>query len=127
MIQYIIWGALSVALNVVLFQLLIFAGVDYKSSEIITLIIVKIYVYITNKFFVFKTVCKKIKELLREFLSFVFARGATMILDFTGLIVLVEIFHFKKIISKCIMASVVMAVNYVLSKKYVFSVGKDGK
>ena len=120
MIQYIIWGALSMALNVGLFQLLIFVGVGYKSSEVITLLIVKIFVYITNKFFVFKTACKGIKEQLREFLSFVLARGTTMILDFIGIVVLVEICNIGKFVSKCIMAVIVVIVNYIMSKKFVF-------
>ncbi len=127
MIQYIIWGVLSMALNVGLFQLLILAGVEYKSSEVITLLIVKIFVYITNKFFVFKTACKSIKELLREFLSFVFARGATMILDFMGIVVLVEICNIGKFISKCIMAVIVVIINYIVSKKFVFNNSDSNK
>lgn len=54
-IRYIFWGILSTVLNTGLFQVLVLLDVDYRISNIITLIIVKIFCYVTNKLFVFKT------------------------------------------------------------------------
>lgn len=119
-IQYVIWGVFSSLLNVGLFQILVVSGVDYKISEIITLIVVKIFVYITNKLFVFKTKYQGIGNLLKELVAFIFARSATFVLDFVGVFVLVEVFKINTFISKCLVAFIVVSVNYILSTKFIF-------
>ena len=57
---------------------------------------------------------------LKEMVSFAVARGLTFLLDFAGVMFLVELVGAGKFISKCIMAVIVIIVNYILSKKYVF-------
>ena len=52
--SYIFWGVLSTVLNIALAQFTVWCGVDYKIANIITLVVVKIFCYFTNKFFVFK-------------------------------------------------------------------------
>lgn len=120
MIQYIIWGVLSAILNVGLFQILILGSVDYRIANLITIIVVKIFCYVTNKFFVFRTPYEGLKVLLKEMLAFIFARGVTSILDYVGVLVLVELFKCQEMFSKCVMAVVVVVVNYIFSKFFVF-------
>lgn len=103
------------------------AGVDYKISDIITLLVVKIFVYITNKLFVFRTEYQGIRSLLRELIAFILARSATFVLDFVGVLVLVEVFIINTFISKCFMVIIVVIVNYVFSKKFVFRMKSEGK
>ena len=120
MTQYVIWGALSAVLNVGLFQILILGSVDYRIANLITIIVVKIFCYVTNKFFVFRTPYEGLKVLLKEMLAFIFARGVTSILDYVGVLVLVELFKCQEMFSKCVMAVVVVVVNYIFSKFFVF-------
>lgn len=120
MMQYILWGGLSAVLNVVLFQILLWCDIDYKIANIITLVVVKIFSYITNKLFVFRTTYNGIKQLLIEMITFIGARGFTFLVDFAGLIFLVEILSLDTFIGKCIMAVVVVIANYIISKKWVF-------
>ena len=120
MIQYIIWGVLSAVLNVGLFQILILGSVDYRIANLITIIVVKIFCYVTNKFFVFRTPYEGLKVLLKEMMAFIFARGVTSILDYVGVLVLVELVNCREMLSKCIMAVVVVVVNYIFSKFFVF-------
>lgn len=120
MIQYIIWGVLSAILNVGLFQILILGSVDYRIANLITIIVVKIFCYVTNKFFVFRTPYEGLKVLLKEMMAFIFARGVTSILDYVGVLVLVELVNCREMLSKCIMAVVVVVVNYLFSKFFVF-------
>ena len=89
-------------------------------SNIITLIIVKIICYILNKIFVFKSKCNNIKELIIEFIKFMFYRLITLIIDYFGLIILVEYINIDKLISKIIIVFIVIILNYMFSKKYVF-------
>ena len=120
MIQYIIWGVLSAILNVGLFQILILGSVDYRIANLITIIVVKIFCYVTNKIFVFRTPYEGLKVLLKEMLAFIFARGVTSVLDYVGVLVLVELVNCQEMLSKCIMAVVVVVVNYLFSKFFVF-------
>ena len=120
MTQYVIWGVLSAILNVGLFQILILGSVDYRIANLITIIVVKIFCYVTNKFFVFRTPYEGLKVLLKEMMAFIFARGVTSILDYVGVLVLVELVNCREMLSKCIMAVVVVVVNYLFSKFFVF-------
>ena len=120
MTQYVIWGVLSAILNVGLFQILILGSVDYRIANLITIIVVKIFCYVTNKFFVFRTPYEGLKVLLKEMMAFIFARGVTSILDYVGVLVLVELVNCQEMLSKCIMAVVVVVVNYLFSKFFVY-------
>ena len=117
---YTIFGILTSIENVLMFDIILRLGMAYRIANIITLITVKLTAYLCNKNFVFKSHCKNFLELLMEFGRFVFWRGATMLLDYFGLIFLVEIVNMPKLIGKIIMTVFVIAVNYVTGKKHVF-------
>lgn len=87
---YIFWGVLSAILNVGLAQLLVWGGIDYKISNAVTLIIVKVFCYFTNKVFVFKTPFESFGKFIREAVRFVLARGISFVVDYVGVILLVE-------------------------------------
>ena len=120
LVQYIIWGILSSILNIGLFQVLMILRIDYRVANGITLVVVKVFSYITNKLFVFKTPYNSIYFLLKEISSFFLARGVTFILDFVGVMLLVEFFHWRAFWSKCFISTIVIILNYILSKKIVF-------
>ena len=117
---YIIWGVISSVLNVALFRLLMLAGIEYRVSNIITLIVVRVFCYLTNKFFVFRTKTKRLVELLKEIVSFSFVRMATFLMDYFGVIFLVEILKMDALFSKVITMVVVIICNYFFSKFFVF-------
>ena len=103
-----------------MFHGLVLVGMEYKLANLLTLITVKLAAYICNKNFVFKSKCANFIELLKEFARFVFWRGATMILDYVGLILLVEIVHMPKLYGKIIVTVAVIVINYFTGKKHVF-------
>lgn len=110
-------------LNIGLFQTLVMLGVNYKWANIGTLIIVKIFCYITNKIFVFKTPFSGLVAVLKELSTFLIARGITSLFDLIGVIVLVEKTGLDTLMSKSVMAIIVIVMNYILSKMYVFKRG----
>ncbi len=122
-VQYIFWGVVSAVLNIGLFQTLVMLGVNYKWANIGTLIIVKIFCYITNKIFVFKTPFSGLVAVLKELSTFLIARGITSLFDLIGVIVLVEKTGLDTLMSKSVMAIIVIVMNYILSKMYVFKRG----
>lgn len=124
-ILYGIFGVLTSLLNYFLFKFLLECSLDYKIANLITLIVVKLAAYICNKNFVFKSHCESFPELCKEVLRFVFARGATALIDYFGLILLVELFHFNKLYSKIFVTVLVIIINYVVGKKHVFKSTKN--
>ena len=83
-LSYLFWGIATSLLNVGLFFILDHSGVDYKIANLIALLCTKIAAYFTSKYFVFHSKCNSFTELIKEILSFVFARGATMLLSRRG-------------------------------------------
>ncbi len=114
---YILWGIITSGLNIGLFALLQLIISNYKIANIITLIVVKIIAYFCNKYFVFKVKEKSIKE----FFKYVLARLFTLIMDYIGLIVLIDYICISKILSKIIIVFLVVIINYIFSKYYVFN------
>ncbi|MBQ7360733.1 MAG: GtrA family protein [Lachnospiraceae bacterium] len=125
-ISYGIFGVLTTLLNIFLFRFLLFVNVEYKIANLVTLVLVKLAAYICNKNFVFKSHCDNFWELCKEVLRFVFARGATALIDYSGLILLVEVAQFDKMYSKIFVTVLVIVINYVVGKKHVFKSKKDG-
>ena len=118
-IRYCIFGVLTTILHLLIFVLLN-SFIKYYIANIITLILIKAIAYIVNKEFVFKTKCNNKKELLKEIIKYTFSRLITMIIDYVGLIILVEIFGMNEIIGKIILLVIITITNYLLSKAYVY-------
>ncbi|MBO5176678.1 MAG: GtrA family protein [Lachnospiraceae bacterium] len=119
-ILYGIFGIGTSMLNVVLFQLLLMTSMDYKIANLITLIVVKVAAYICNKNFVFQSHCDSFAELLKEIFRFIVARGATMIIDYVGLIIMVDLCSLPELPSKIFITVLVIVINYIVGKKHVF-------
>lgn len=118
--DYIIWGAASAVLNIGGFQLLIFMGADYKTANIITLIANRFFCYITNKIFVFRTKCDDCQQLIKEIVLFILARSVTFLMDYFGVVLLVEVIGIKSFISKAVLMVLVVLTNYLSGKWFVF-------
>ncbi|MCI8622564.1 MAG: GtrA family protein [Provencibacterium sp.] len=119
-ILYGIFGVMTTVLNIALFQILLFTGMDYRIANVITLLVTKLAAYVVNKLFVFRSRCENLSGLAKEFGRFVITRGATMLLDYFGLIILVELLGVNQRIGKYITTIGVIVINYFLGKKTVF-------
>lgn len=126
-ILYGVFGVLTSLLNVFLFKLLITVQIEYKIANLITLIVVKLAAYLCNKFFVFESINKNFLGFIKEFVRFVIARGATALIDYFGLILLVEAWNLDKTISKIFVTVFVIILNYILGKTAVFKDSKEKK
>ena len=98
----------------------VWSGIDYKISNAITLVVVKVFCYFTNKIFVFKTPFGSFHKFITEIVRFVFARWITFLVDYFGVILLVEVMKQSFFFSKCLLSVIVIVLNYILSKKMVF-------
>lgn len=118
-ISYIFWGITTTVINIVLYTLLGYI-MDYKIANFVSIIATKVYAYFVNKLFVFRSSCAGWKELLHEITAYVLSRGFTGLVDFFGVIVLVEGFLVNQSLAKYIVVIIVMALNYILGRKAVF-------
>ena len=119
-ISYGFWGGITTLLHILLFWFLTKIGIKYYIANIITLITIKALAYIVNKIFVFKTKCKNKKELLKEIIKYIFSRLFTMLIDYFGLILLVEVFNMNELLGKIIILVLVVIINYFLCKLFVY-------
>lgn len=119
-INYGFWGGVTTLLHIALFWILTKLGIKYYIANIITLITIKTLCYFVNKIFVFKSKCKTTIELLKEIFKYIFSRLFTMVIDYFGLILLVEVFKINEMIGKIIVLILVVIINYFLCKKYVY-------
>lgn len=121
--EFVIYGIVGVTttlVNIVIYQVLLFFKCHYTIANLIAIISCKIYGYLANKNIVFKSHCDSVKELLKELVKFVFARGFTGLVDYFGLILCVEILNKDKVISKYVIQIIVIILNYVMGKYIVF-------
>lgn len=73
-----------------------------------------------NKFWVYRTKTGSFKNAMLELGRFILARGFTGVVDFVGLIILVDVFSADEKISKIVIMLLVIVLNYILGKKAVF-------
>ena len=122
LICYGIFGVLTTIVNIAAYQILLIYF-DYKISNLCAIIFAKVFAYVVNKNFVFRTKCANVVELLHELGRYILARSFTGIIDYFGVILLVEIFHFNEYYVKYFIQIIVILLNYVFGKKAVFIVG----
>ena len=119
-IYYLIFGGLTTLVNFIVYFTVKWVGVEEWISNAISWIIAVVFAYITNKIFVFESKTTEKKEILKEFTSFFMCRAFSGILDIGLFWLLVEKFKFNDVIVKIILQIIVILLNYIFSKLWVF-------
>ena len=86
--------------------------VPYAIANFITLIIVKVVSYVVNRIWVFKSKVSGFANIMKEFFLFMVTRGLTMLIDFFGVVLLVEFFNFNPTMSKYTLIIVIVIINF---------------
>lgn len=122
LIMYLVFGGLSFVLNIVLYVFLTqFCSFHELIANIISWIVVIVFVFYTNRKWVFETARQ---NKLKQFLEFVYSRILTLIMEEIILLIGIEIFSIKDIYVKIFGQIMVIIANYVLSKCIVFKKNK---
>ena len=95
-------------------------GVALIPSNIIAWFFAFAFAFITNKAIVFQSKGWRNRAALREFASFLAVRLFTLALDTVLMVVLVEWLLVDRLLSKIVVNLVVILVNYVVSKFFIF-------
>ena len=135
LIVYGIFGVCTTLVNFVTYKLcnVIFGTDYYLLSNVIAWLVSVIFAYVTNKLFVFESKSWNIKLVAKEVSSFFSARIFSFVIEEAGLFLLIDICNMKEIavdafgftvsgnmISKVLLAVVVVVLNYFFSKFVVF-------
>ena len=122
-ITYLIFGGLTTLVSIAvssLFYYVIFGKTHNILSNVISEIVAITFAYITNKLFVFCSKTNDFKSLLKEIVSFYLLRAASTLLNIGAMYLFVDIWHFEFIVCKIIVTVVVIILNYIFSKLFVF-------
>ena len=118
--RYIIAGVGIAVINFVVFYGLQELSVVYTVANIFAIIVSKTSGYFMNKVFVYRSHTESMRETFSEMMRFMVTRGVTGLLDFFGVIFLVEIVNIEKNFSKGVIIVFVILLNYILGKTTVF-------
>lgn len=139
-IDYLFWGVLATALNILLLPLFMALGMSATLANLLDLCICILFAYATNRRFVFRSHTKG-KDAMREFTSFLAGRAVTGVID--QIIIMVSVDHFGAAAAAGLAANVglfdaavwlglwatgwkvvsnviVVILNYVFSKLFIF-------
>ncbi|MBE6733328.1 MAG: GtrA family protein [Ruminococcaceae bacterium] len=133
-IDYVLWGTLTTVVSWVSFSLFSIILTIYIESSItaatvaniISWVCVVIFAFVTNKLWVFKSKSFNKKVLLPEFIKFFFSRFTTGIIEMVSLPFLMKIginqslFGIEGMASKILITLVVITINYILARLFVF-------
>lgn len=121
-VNYLVFGGCSTLVNFISYY--IFArllGIDEVISSGLSWFCAVLFAYITNKIFVFESKTETKKAFFTEMISFFLARILSGILCDVGTFALmVKVFHINDIFSKIVTQVVVVIVNYVFGKFFIF-------
>ena len=119
---YLIFGGLTTLVNFIVYAVCA-RGFCFNTlqANATALIISILFAYITNKIFVFGSKTDSVKEIFREFFSFLACRLGTAALDMAFMYVSVDILGFYDILMKILSNVIVIILNYIFSKLIIFA------
>lgn len=127
-ILYIIFGAGTTFVNIVVYFIcsyLLKMGTVF--STVVAWILSVAFAYITNRIYVFQSKTRVIGKVIFEIISFVNARLITGVLDLLVMFLFVEILHCNDILIKVSSNVMVIILNYIASKKFIFRKGRNSQ
>ena len=99
-------------------------GLELNIANLISIITAILFAYVVNSRFVFQDKCETLRDHFRPFCKFISARLVTMVIEVGGVWLLVEVCKMNDMVGKFITQFIVLALNYIFSKFFVFTTGK---
>lgn len=120
-IFYIIFGILTTLLNIILSTILesIF-HLEGNLASTIGIVCSILFAYFTNRKLVFNSTATTFSQIGKEFSKFIVGRLFTMVIEMVGFYLLYTVFKIPMLVSKCIIAVIVIILNFFISKFFAF-------
>lgn len=125
-VRYIFFGGLTTLVNIgVFFVLGLICEMTATQKNLISIPVSILFAYVVNARYVFESEESTIKSKFEEFLKFISSRIGTMIIEIVGVYILVDILNIQEMVSKVAINILVIVLNYVFSKVFVFTKTKQ--
>lgn len=120
-IVYLIAGILTTVVNLAVYGVLcnVFK-IYYLFANVIAWIVAVIFAYIINDLWVFRSKSENMKNEIIKILKFFAARAFSLLIEEAGLFLFVKVAGFNNMVVKAFLAVVVIVLNYLFSKIYIF-------
>lgn len=120
-IPYLFFGVCTTVVNMVVYWAAAHPlALPVTVSNIIAWVFAVSFAYVTNRKWVFHSEANTAKDLVKEISSFFSCRLATGIMDTLMMFVFVDLLHFNDLIIKIAANVLVVILNYVASKLFIF-------
>lgn len=120
-INYLIFGVATTVVNIVVFFLFdTILSVPYLIANAIAIILSILFAFFTNKKYVFKSQATSRQDSWEEFVRFVSFRVLSGLFDMLSMWLLVDLLLFGTNLAKILTQFIVVVLNYVFSKFFVF-------
>ncbi len=121
-ITYLISGVLTTLVNYVTYVLStkVF-DIDKYISNIIAWILAVLFAYVVNDIWVFKSKRNGLISEIIKIIKFFAARVFSLLVEVLGLYVFTTLMNFNDLIVKAMLAVIVIIINYIFSKLFVFN------
>lgn len=125
LLAYSFWGAANTVVNYGTYFLITrLLQMDYVAANIVAGIVSVLFAFAVNKAFVFQSKCWQSKVMLPELAKFVGARFFSVFFETAALWLCVDIGGFHDGVVKILASIVVVIVNYLFSKLFIFRSGR---
>lgn len=131
-VSYVFFGVLTTVVSIGTFEIfrrllgeeMFFGKYNYLFANVISWVFAVLFAFFTNKLFVFNSRTWKPSVVAKEFSSFVTARLVSLGIDTLLMFAFVDLIHMSELLAKLIVQVVVVILNYVFSKLFIFRTGK---
>lgn len=121
-LRYIFFGGCTTLVNLVSYGLLRSqAGIDVTKANFLSIALAILFAYIVNKIFVFESRTDTLAALLKECAQFIGMRLLTMFIEIFGVVLLSSVWGIQDMVAKIVIQVVVLVLNFIFSKVFVFS------
>ena len=114
---YVVFGTLTTIVNLIVYFVLEFIGVNYIISNILAWFLSVLFAYVTNRIWVFES---KSPNILKEMSVFFGGRIFSGAVDTALLYLFIDILCLGNTFSKIVVEIIITILNYVFSKLLVF-------
>lgn len=120
-ISYVICGVLTTIVSMGVYWLgYDFLNMDVLIANILSWVISVSFAYVVNKIFVFQSKTRQFNEVLKEVIAFFGGRVGTLLVETLILFIFVTLIGLHEMLVKLAAQFIVLVLNYVISKLFIF-------
>lgn len=121
MLLYLFFGGLSFIVSVATYAFFNMSlGLSVLLANVLSWIITVMFAFLTNRVWVFEAPTKTLKDFTAQMISFYSGRIVTLVIEEAILVLFIDMLGFGSIAVKIVAQIVVILLNYVISKVFIF-------